>query len=102
MARKARAPSLKEIARELRAAIAEAMGVIRAEAAPSTIEPGTKRTGLTRRCAHVAIQKLGRRAVRGRDRGACAAAAQGVAGRVGAQNLIVPDGPRANEKWDPS
>lgn len=31
---------LKEVARELRAAIAEAMGVMAAEAVPSTIEPG--------------------------------------------------------------
>jgi DNA-binding Lrp family transcriptional regulator len=34
--------SLKEIARELRAAIADAMGIIRADAAPSTIEPGNE------------------------------------------------------------
>ncbi|WP_315701303.1 MULTISPECIES: hypothetical protein [unclassified Bradyrhizobium] len=34
--------SLKDIARELRAAIADAMGAIRAEAEPSTIEPGNE------------------------------------------------------------
>jgi hypothetical protein len=34
--------ALKDIARELRAAIADAMGAIRVEAAPSTIEPGTE------------------------------------------------------------
>jgi hypothetical protein len=36
--------NLKEIARELREAIANAMGAIRVEAAPSTIEPGNEST----------------------------------------------------------